>query len=32
MDAIMDIANKYGLIVVEDAAQGVTSKYKEIGH
>ena len=37
MDAIMDIANKYGLIVVEDAAQGMTSKYKEnplgsIGH
>ena len=37
MDVIMDIANKYGLIVVEDAAQGMTSKYKEkplgsIGH
>ena len=28
MDTIMAIAHKYGLIVVEDAAQGVTSKYK----
>lgn len=28
MDTIMAIAHKYGLKVVEDAAQGVTSKYK----
>lgn len=28
MDTIMEIAHKYGLKVVEDAAQGVTSKYK----
>ena len=28
MDIIMAIARKYGLKVVEDAAQGVTSKYK----
>ena len=28
MDAIMSIAAKYGLIVVEDAAQAVLSKYK----
>lgn len=28
MDTIMTIARKYGLKVVEDAAQGVTSKYK----
>lgn len=28
MDAIMAIAHKYGLKVVEDAAQGVMSKYK----
>ena len=28
MDKIMEIANKYGLIVVEDAAQGVMSSYK----
>ena len=28
MDAIMDIAKKHNLIVVEDAAQGVTSTYK----
>lgn len=37
MDEIMAIANKYGLFVVEDAAQGVMSTYKEralgtIGH
>ncbi|MCF4009279.1 dTDP-4-amino-4,6-dideoxygalactose transaminase [Rheinheimera sp. UJ63] len=37
MDAIMDIANRYGLFVVEDAAQGMMSKYKgkplgTIGH
>ena len=37
MDTIMEIANKYGLFVVEDAAQGVMSTYKEralgtIGH
>lgn len=37
MDAIMDIANRYNLIVIEDAAQGVMSKYKgralgSIGH
>lgn len=29
MDKIMEIAKKYNLIVVEDAAQGVMSKYKE---
>ena len=28
MDAIMDIARRHGLIVVEDAAQGVMSTYK----
>lgn len=28
MDTIMDIAKKHGLIVVEDAAQGVMSTYK----
>ena len=28
MDAIIDIANKYNLLVVEDAAQGMESKYK----
>lgn len=28
MDAIMDIAERYGLLVVEDAAQGVMSSYK----
>lgn len=28
MDAIMDIANKYHLTVIEDAAQGVMSTYK----
>lgn len=28
MDTIMDIAHRYGLIVVEDAAQGVLSSYK----
>ena len=37
MDAIMDIAGRYGLMVVEDAAQGVMSSYKgrplgSIGH
>ncbi|MEY8673102.1 dTDP-4-amino-4,6-dideoxygalactose transaminase [Francisella philomiragia] len=37
MDIIMDIANKYGLYVVEDAAQGMMSTYKgmplgTIGH
>ena len=29
MDAIMEIAERYKLIVVEDAAQGVMSTYKE---
>ena len=29
MDTIMDIANRYNPYVVEDAAQGVNSKYKE---
>ncbi len=29
MDAIMDIAKRHNLLVVEDAAQGVMSKYKE---
>lgn len=28
MDRIMEIANRYGLIVIEDAAQGVMSEYK----
>lgn len=28
MDAIMDIARRHGLLVVEDAAQGVMSSYK----
>ena len=28
MDTIMDIAKKHGLLVVEDAAQGVMSEYK----
>lgn len=28
MDAIMDIARRHNLLVVEDAAQGVTGKYK----
>ena len=28
MDTILDIAKRHGLIVVEDAAQGVMSKYK----
>ncbi|MBU5673836.1 dTDP-4-amino-4,6-dideoxygalactose transaminase [Paenibacillus brevis] len=37
MDAIMEIANRYNLVVIEDAAQGVISKYKgkylgTIGH
>jgi len=37
MDAIMDIANKHNIFVVEDAAQGMMSKYKgralgTIGH
>ena len=37
MDAIMDIANKHDLLVVEDAAQGIMSSYKgralgTIGH
>ena len=37
MDTIMDIANRYSLYVVEDAAQGVMSSYKgralgSIGH
>jgi dTDP-4-amino-4,6-dideoxygalactose transaminase len=37
MDAIMDIARRYGLFVVEDAAQGLMSSYKgrplgTIGH
>lgn len=37
MDAIMDVANRYGLFVVEDAAQGMMSLYKgkplgTIGH
>lgn len=29
MDTIMEIAQKYNILVVEDAAQGVMSKYKE---
>ena len=37
MDAIMSIADKYGLLVIEDAAQGIMSTYKgrplgSIGH
>ena len=37
MDAIMDIADRHGLLVVEDAAQGVFARYKDrslgtIGH
>ena len=37
MDAIMDIANRYKLLVIEDAAQGVMANYKgrplgSIGH
>ena len=37
MDVIMDIANRHGLLVVEDAAQGVCAMYKgkylgTIGH
>ncbi|WP_445166413.1 dTDP-4-amino-4,6-dideoxygalactose transaminase [Mycolicibacterium sp. Dal123E01] len=37
MDTIMDIANRHGLLVVEDAAQGVPARYKDralgtIGH
>jgi dTDP-4-amino-4,6-dideoxygalactose transaminase len=37
MDAIMDIAHRHGLLVVEDAAQGVFARYKgrwlgTIGH
>lgn len=37
MDTIMELANKYNLIVIEDAAQGVMSQYKgrhlgAIGH
>jgi len=37
MDKIMEIANKYNLFVIEDAAQGVDAKYKDkylgtIGH
>jgi dTDP-4-amino-4,6-dideoxygalactose transaminase len=37
MDVIMDIANNYNLFVIEDAAQGMMSKYKNkllgsIGH
>jgi dTDP-4-amino-4,6-dideoxygalactose transaminase len=37
MDAIMAIADKYGLLVIEDAAQGIQSEYKDrplgsIGH
>jgi len=28
MDRIMEIANRYGLVVIEDAAQGVMSEYK----
>lgn len=37
MDAIMEIAREYGLVVVEDAAQGMGAKYKgkalgTIGH
>lgn len=37
MDSIMDIANRYNLLVIEDAAQGIVSNYKgralgSIGH
>jgi len=37
LDKILEIANKHGIIVVEDAAQGVNAKYKgkylgTIGH
>jgi dTDP-4-amino-4,6-dideoxygalactose transaminase len=37
MDSIMSIANRYGLFVIEDAAQGLMSRYKgrplgSIGH
>jgi dTDP-4-amino-4,6-dideoxygalactose transaminase len=37
MDTILEIANRYGLVVIEDAAQGVTARYKDrflgtIGH
>jgi dTDP-4-amino-4,6-dideoxygalactose transaminase len=37
MDAIMEIANRHGLLVIEDAAQGIMSTYKgrelgSIGH
>ena len=37
MDSIMDIARRYGLLVIEDAAQGIMSTYKgrplgSIGH
>lgn len=37
MDSIMELANKYNLVVIEDAAQGVMSSYKgkclgSIGH
>ncbi|WP_232001806.1 dTDP-4-amino-4,6-dideoxygalactose transaminase [Mycobacterium sp. 852014-52450_SCH5900713] len=37
MDAIMDIADRHGLLVVEDAAQGVSARYRgrwlgTIGH
>lgn len=28
MDVIMDLANKYNLLVIEDAAQGIMSKYR----
>ena len=28
MDAILEIANRHGLLVIEDAAQGVLSTYK----
>ena len=28
MDSILDIAKKYNLFVIEDAAQGIMSKYK----
>lgn len=28
MDTIMDIANRHGLVVIEDAAQGVMAEYK----
>ncbi len=31
MDAIMDLARRHGLMVVEDAAQGVMSTYKGPG-